>query len=59
MPQTLSETLDFKAANQELINIAGMNPQANRQLQLVKADLRNLTVAEYVLIESAICITKP
>lgn len=56
--QTITEALALMASNQELMRIETRDTKTARLLPLVKADLRQLTAAEYVLIEQAVCMNE-
>ena len=56
LQQTISEALELMASSEEVMRIENRNDKAARHLPLVKADLRRLNAAEYIIIEHAICL---
>ena len=54
--QTIDEALELMASSQEVMRIENRNGKAARHLPLVKADLRRLNAAEYIIIEKAVCL---
>ena len=55
LQQTIGEALERMATSQELMRIENRDGKAARHLPLVKADLRRLNAADYIIIEKAIC----
>ena len=56
LQQTIGEALELMASSEEVMRIENRNGKAARHLPLVKADLRRLNAAEYIIIEHAICL---
>ncbi len=54
LQQTISEALELMASSEEVMRIEYGNGKAVRHLPLVKADLRQLNAAEYIIIKKAI-----
>ncbi len=56
LQQTISEALELMASSEDVMRIENGNGKAARHLPLVKAELRRLNAAEYIIIEHAICL---
>ena len=56
LQQNIGEALELMASSQELMRIENGYGKAARHLPLVKADLRRLNAAEYIIIEKAVCL---
>jgi hypothetical protein len=56
LQQTIGEALELMASSQKLMRIENKYGKAARHLPLVKAELRQLNAAEYIIIEKAICL---
>ncbi len=56
LQQSISEALELMALSEDVMRIENGDGKSARHLPLVKADLRRLNAAEYIIIEHAICL---